>query len=100
MPEVARLGDPISCGDVLAEGSGDVFAEGMPVTRVTTDHTAGHCFAPTVIASGSGTVFVNNDPVARLGDPINSGIHLCAGYPHPGPPATIASAAGTVYADS
>lgn len=81
MPPVARIGDPISCGDTIAGGSGNVFANGIPVTRVGPDSTAGHCFLPTKIASGSPTVFVNRKAVSRVGDPIVS--HTC-----PPPPTT------------
>ena len=71
MPEVCRLGDPIPCGDIMNAGSGNVFANGMPITRVGPDKTVGHPKpAPTPIAKGSKTVFVNNLPVARVGDPI------------------------------
>lgn len=79
MPAVCRLGDPISCGDVMAEGSGDVFVNGMPFSRVMKDKTAGHCFVPTQIASGSPTVFVNNIPAARVTDPIVP--HTCPPVP-------------------
>jgi len=96
MPAIARLGDPISCGDVEAGGSGNVFANGMPVTRVGPDLTAGHCYLPTAIASGSGTVFVNNLPVARQTDPIVT--HTCPGIgSHDG---TIAAGSPDVFADS
>ena len=98
MPEIARLGDPISCGDIINEGSGDVFAEGMPVTRIQKDLTAGHCFLPTKIETGSSTVFVNNIAVARKTDPIVQATHFCIVPPnnHPG---TIAAGASKVFAD-
>lgn len=81
MPAVARLGDPISCGDVIANGSGNVFANGMPITRVG-DNTAGHCFPPVPVQGGSGSVFVNGIPVARVGDPIPT--HCCGDPCHDG----------------
>lgn len=72
MPAVSRIGDATSCGDLMQQGSGNVFANGIPVSRADKDLTAGH--APgsnqTQIASGSSTVFVNGKPVTRLGDPI------------------------------
>ena len=97
MPEGARLGDSISCGDIMCEGSGNVFWENMPAVRVLLDLTCGHCYAPTTIASGSPTVFVNNQPAARLGDPITP--HTCAPIPatHGG---NIAESATTVFIDS
>ncbi len=70
MPAIIRIGDPVSCGDVMAEGSGDVFANDIPVSRVGVDLTAGHCYAPTPVSSGSPDVFANNIPVDRVGDPI------------------------------
>ena len=98
MPEIAREGDPISCGDIINEGSGNVFAEGMPITRITSDLTAGHCFAPTQIETGSTTVFVNGKGVARKTDPIVQATHFCVVPPnnHPG---IIVSGASKVFAD-
>lgn len=79
MPAVCQIGSPISCGDTMAQGSGNVFANGIPVTRVGPDFTAGHCFAPTPLASGSPDVFVNDLPVGRVGDPIVA--HTCPPIP-------------------
>ena len=77
MPAIARIGDPFSCGDTVASGSGSVFANGMPVARIT-DATTGHgCWPPTIIAGGSGSVFANYLPVSRVGD---------ANVPHTCPP--------------
>lgn len=71
MPAVARIGDPISCGDTIAQGSGNVFANGIPVTRINVDATAGHpCGPTTVMQSGSPSVYVNNIPTVRVGDDI------------------------------
>ena len=96
MPAAARIGDPISCGDTIAQGSGDVFINGIPATRINIDQTAGHCFVPTVIASGSPNVFVNNIPLARVGDPIVA--HVC-----PPPPAVhggaVANGSPDVFAN-
>jgi uncharacterized Zn-binding protein involved in type VI secretion len=82
MPAVARIGDPISCGDTIANGSGNVFANGMPVSRVGIDVTAGHCFPPVPLVSGASTVFVNNIAVGRVGDPIPT--HCCGIVCHAG----------------
>jgi uncharacterized Zn-binding protein involved in type VI secretion len=79
MPAVCRLGDPISCGDTMAAGSGNVFANGMPFTRVGPDNTAGHCYNPTPLAAGSGTFLVNGLPAGRVGDPIVA--HTCPPIP-------------------
>ena len=70
---VARIGDTFDDTDVIAEGSGNVFCNNIPVARLgdkTTGHTLpGHTFYPSVpIDSGSGSVFVNNLPIARLTD--------------------------------
>ena len=71
MPAITRIGDPISCGDVMAQGSGNVFANGIPVSRLGVDSTAGHpCGPSTVMQTGSTSVFVNNIPVVRVGDDI------------------------------
>ena len=44
MPASVRIGDSVSCGDVMAEGSGNTFAEGIPMSRKDpVDLTAGHC---------------------------------------------------------
>lgn len=77
MPAVCRIGDPISCGDNMANGSPNVFANAIPVTRINTDDTSGHCYSPTPIASGSPNVYINGIAVARLTDPIVT--HCCPG---------------------
>jgi len=96
MPALCRIGDPISCGDVMQNGSGNVFANGLPVTRINVDNTAGHCYNPTPIASGSKNVFINSIPVARVGDPIVD--HTCSPIPatHGG---TITNGSPDVFAN-
>ena len=79
MPAACRIGDTISCGDTMAQGSPDVFSNGLPVTRVGPDLTAGHCYNPTPLASGSPNVFVNGLPMGRAGDPIVP--HTCTPIP-------------------
>ena len=79
MPAIIRIGDPVSCGDVMANGSGNVFANGIPVSREGTDNTAGHCFNPTPVSSASPDVFTNNIKTDRVGDPIVR--HYCPGKP-------------------
>lgn len=86
MPAVARIGDPFSTGhgcdgsSTIAAGSGNVFANGIPVARlgdVSASHTrpSGDSCVPhtATIAAGSGTVSINGIPCARVGDAIDSG---------------------------
>lgn len=82
MPAVARIGDPVDCGDTIAEGSGNVFANGIPVTRISTDNTAGHCFSPVVTTSGATSVLTNNIITAFVGSPIVP--HSCGPSTHGG----------------
>ena len=97
MPAVARIGDPFSTGhpcdgvSVIAAGSGNVFAEGVAVSRlgdagaVHLIEVGGNCVPHgTSISGGSGTVFVNGIPLARVGDSIDAG--------------AISAGAGTVFA--
>ena len=63
MPSVVRVGDAVDCGDSLGEGSPDVFANNIPVGRILTDLTAGHCFSPVVADRPGYTVYVNDKPV-------------------------------------
>lgn len=82
---VARIGDSISCGDHLAQGSSNVFVNGMPVATAGAKTTTGHgCFPPTVLISGfSNTVFVNNQPVAIQGLS-RIQLHVCGKSKHDG----------------
>ena len=86
MAKVTRIGDGFATGhpcdgsSVIAQGSGSVFANGIPVSRQG-DASASHavrvgddCVPHVVaIAGGSGTVFADGIPVARIGDPIDAG---------------------------
>lgn len=70
---VARIGDTFIDTDTIADGSGDVFANNIPIAHLgsmTLGHSAvGHTFYPPApITSGSGSVFVNNKSIARLTD--------------------------------
>lgn len=69
MGNVVRLGDSVSCGDHAAQGSSNVFANGMPITNEGKKKTTGHNgFPPTVfIGPWTSTVFVNNNKVALKG---------------------------------
>lgn len=82
MPAIVRIGDPVSCGDTSGEGSGNVFANGIPVTRKGSDLTVGHCYNPVPFIVGSPTVFANRIAVVRVGDSIPS--HKCGKSRHSG----------------
>lgn len=91
MTEVARLSDSLQCGDVINEGSGNVFVNGLPIARLDKDKTAGHCYLPTVLKQSpgnAGTVFANGEEVAMKDDWIDLAAHFCGAPPniHPGPP--------------
>ncbi len=96
MPDVARIGDPFSCGDTVKSGSANVYANGIPVGRLTDATTGDPCGAPsTIISSGSGTVFVNGIPLARVGDSLVP--HACpSSAPHGG---SITAGSPNVTAD-
>lgn len=85
MGNLVRIGDAISCGSAVAGGSGNVFANELPVTHSGTPPTTGHgCFPGSVLVGGwSGTVFVNNNPVALLGI-TNMAPHRCGKLIHGG----------------
>jgi uncharacterized Zn-binding protein involved in type VI secretion len=81
---VVRIGDSVSCGDHSAQGSNNVFVNGLPVTHAGAKSTTGHgCFPPTVFVSNwSSTVFVNNQLAALLGTKIAP--HRCGNSIHDG----------------
>ena len=78
MPAVTRIGDAdvAHCsGMVRAAGSGNVFANGIGISRVG-DNNTGHvlpgspCPGHAVpISSGSSSVFINGISCCRVGDP-------------------------------
>jgi len=82
---VVRIGDKVSCGDNSAQGSGNVYANGMPITHEGRKNTTGHgCFAPTVfLGPWTKTVFVNNQAVA-LKDKTKIQPHRCKKKIHDG----------------
>jgi len=96
MTQIARIGDPVSCGDTVAQGSGNVFSNGLPVSRKDVDFTAGHgCNPPINFPGGSPTVFANNLPVLRVGD--NHNTHACpSNTPHGG---SITAGSQDVYVE-
>jgi len=85
MGNVVRIGDSVSDGDHAAQGSGNVFAGGMPITHQGVPNTTGHgCFPPTIfIGPFTTTVFVNNKPVALKGK-TRTQIHRCGKAWHDG----------------
>lgn len=92
MPAATRQGDTCTGHDAcpsrpLAKGSPNVFFNGQPAGRVSTDHYAAHgCIvhAPhsAVVLSGSSTVFINGCPAARVGDPVSCGGSVRQGSPN------------------
>ncbi len=96
MPQIARIGDPFTCGDTVKSGSANVFVNGLPIARITDGTMGDPCGAPpTVIAGGSGTVFANGIPVSRIGDALVP--HSCpSSSPHGG---TISGGSPNVSAD-
>ncbi len=92
---VVRIGDKVSCGDNSAQGSSNVYANGMPITHQGRRRTTGHgCFPPTVfVGPWTNTVFVNGQPVALKGK-TKIQPHRCGRSVHDGVAVTGAS---TVY---
>ena len=90
MPAVTRIGDAdvAHCsGMTRAAGSGDVFVNGIGVSRQG-DNNTGHLLPPNIppcpshsapIASGSSTVFVNGKGCGRVGDGISGCTSVAAG---------------------
>ena len=91
MPAVTRIGDadvPHCSGMVRAEGSPDVFANGIKVSRQGDNNTT-HLLPGTPCPShaapitiGSKTVFVNGKGCGRVGDAITSCTSVAAGSPN------------------
>lgn len=91
MPAVTRIGDAdvAHCsGMVRAAGSGNVFANNIPISRqgdVNTVHLLPGRPCPAhaaPIATGSSTVFVNNKGCGRVGDAISGCTSVAAGSPN------------------
>ena len=89
MPAVTRIGDAdvAHCsGMTRAVGSGNVFANGIGISRqgdVNTVHLLPGAPCPphsAPIASGSGTVFVNGKGCGRVGDAITGCTKVAEGY--------------------
>lgn len=91
MPAVTRVGDAdiAHCsGMVRAQGSGNVFVNGVPVSRqgdLNTVHLLPGSPCPAhsaAIAVGSTTVFVNGKGIGRVGDAISGCTAVAAGSPN------------------
>ena len=91
MPAATRIGDAdvSHCsGMVRAEGSPDVFVNGIPWSRqgdVNTTHLLPGNPCPShaaPIATGSPTVFVNSRGAGRVGDSISGCTSVAAGSPN------------------
>ena len=90
MPAATRIGDadvPHCSGMVRAEGSPDVFVNGIPWSRqgdVNTPHLLPGVPCPThaaPIAVGSSSVFINGRGAGRVGDAISACTSVAAGSP-------------------
>ena len=91
MPAVTRIGDAdvAHCsGMTRAEGSGDVFANGISVSRQGDNNTS-HLLPPVPcpshaapIAVGSTTVCTNGKGTGRIGDAISGCTSVAAGSPN------------------
>ena len=88
MPAVTRIGDAdvVHCsGMVRAQGSGNVFCNGIPISRqgdVNIVHLLPGSPCPphaTPITTGSTTVFVNSKGCGRIGDAITGCTSVAAG---------------------
>lgn len=91
MPAVTRIGDAdvAHCsGMVRAAGSGNVFANGIPISRQgdnNTVHKLPGSPCPThaaPIAVGSGSVFINSKGCGRVGDGLSGCTSVAAGSPN------------------
>jgi uncharacterized Zn-binding protein involved in type VI secretion len=90
MPAVTRIGDadvPHCSGMTRAEGSPNVFINGIAVSRQG-DNNTGHLLPPNIppcpghsagIATGSSTVKVNGLGIGRVGDAISGCTSVAAG---------------------
>lgn len=91
MPAVTRIGDadiPHCSGMVRAEGSPDVFVNGIPVSReddLNTTHLLPGAPCPphaAPIEIGSTKVFINGKGCGRVGDAITGCTSVAAGSPN------------------
>lgn len=91
MPAVTRIGDadvPHCSGMVRAQGSPNVFVNGIPVSRqgdVNTPHLLPGSPCPghdAPITTGSRTVFANGKGVGRVGDALSACTSCAQGSPN------------------
>ena len=88
MPGAARIGDPLTCGDFIAQGSSDFYVNNKPISLLGHATTGHGCFIPSkLVQKVAVTFFVNNKPVAFIGSP---------NMPHPCPSVPIGPHQGTV----
>lgn len=90
MPAVTRVGDAdvTHCSTPFrAQGSADVFCNGIPVSRqgdLNTTHQLPGSPCPShaaAIAAGSSTVFVNGRGIGRVGDAVSGCTSVAQGSP-------------------
>jgi len=82
MPASARIGDPFTCGDHIAQGSPNVFVNEIPFARLH-DATTGHtCWNANKLVTAASTVFANSIPVCYIGH-LNQ-VHCCPPPCHQG----------------
>ena len=89
MPAITRIGDadvPHCSGMTRAVGSGNVFANGISISRQGDNNTS-HLLPPipcpshaAPIAVGSTTVFINGKGCGRIGDVIEGCTSVATGF--------------------
>jgi uncharacterized Zn-binding protein involved in type VI secretion len=80
MPAKARLGDPISHGGGITEGSQDTLTNLQPAARLgDAVYCAQH--QEQTISSASTDVFIDDRGAARVGDSISCGATITGGSP-------------------
>lgn len=81
MPQVARIGDLISHGGSIIEGSPTVNANSIPVARLG-DAVTCNLHGAQTITSASPTVSADGIAVARLGDSVSCGAVISSASPN------------------
>ena len=80
MPEVARIGDTISHGGEIIEGSPNCNCNNRAIARIG-DAVICSTHGLQTITSSSGTVFANGLGIARVGDAVSCGAVIVSGSP-------------------
>lgn len=92
----ARMTDRFADDDTIQIGSGDVFINNLPASKladVTTGHTIAPCYWSSVpIIQGSGSVFINNMPAAMLTS--LHAVHCCGPACHD---SAVSTGSGSVF---